>query len=252
MIIRETPESFIFISQHDHAHIAGEFFSHLKKDFIPVDHYESLKFAIYQHDRGWIIPDSEPLWNDKELKPYSFLDYPELLKLHFYRLGIEQVDQANSYSAILCSMHYATFNHLYGSTAGKAFLDREISRQKYLLNKLKIYNDSLLRYQLKILQLCDDLSLYVCLNKPGVNKNEEHIFFKDGFDNSEFFSHNGEIKLNASFINKNTLKFNSSPFESTFEVKITYQMVPKKNIIEKGLQQAFAQHVTNYHTLKII
>lgn len=252
MIVRETPESFIFISQHDHAHIAGEFFNHLKKDFLPVDHYESLKFAIEQHDRGWIIPDCEPLWNDKELKPYDFLDYPELLKLHFYRLGIEQIDQANSYAAILCSMHYASFIHSSASAASQAFLEREISRQKYLLTKLKIYNDSLIKYQLKFLKICDDLSLYLCLNKPGADKSEEHPFFKDGFAKSEFFSNNGEIKLNASFLNKNTIKFNSSPFEKGFEIKITYQMVPKKHIIKDGLQQAYNQHITNYHTFKII
>nr|WP_253735858.1 DUF3891 family protein [Paenibacillus sp. FJAT-26967] len=26
----------------------------------------------------------------------------------------------------------------------------------------------------KLLKLCDELSLYVCLNEPGVSKDEEH------------------------------------------------------------------------------
>lgn len=60
MIFREDPDNYILITQHDHAYIAGELFSHLKKEIVAVEHYESFKFAIHQHDRAWIIPDSHP------------------------------------------------------------------------------------------------------------------------------------------------------------------------------------------------
>src|SRR5690606_32635587 len=109
MIVRESKESFSFITQHDHANIAGEFFINLKTDFLPIEYYESLKFAVYQHDRSWIVPDSNPIWDDLNKKPYDFINYPEALKYHFYRIGIEQTDQVNSYAALLCSLHYASF-----------------------------------------------------------------------------------------------------------------------------------------------
>ncbi|MDA9555194.1 DUF3891 family protein [Pelobium sp.] len=251
MIVREAQDNFIFITQHDHAYIAGEFLARLKKDFIPLEYYESLKFAIHQHDRAWIIPDSTPILNDLTRKPYTFLDYPEKLKLHFYKLGIEQVDQANSYSAILCSMHYASFYQNAEEETEKQFFEREKLRQKHLINKLKIPHDRLLSYQLKILQFCDDLSLYVCMNKPGASKDEEADVFKKGFPNSEFFHKNGETKILASYKDRNVVKFNSSPFEEPFEIKIPAKRVSKKLIEDIGLAEAYSKEVTTHFTIKL-
>lgn len=248
MIVREDIDNFIFITQHDHAYISGEFLTYFKKDFIPIDNYESLKFAVHQHDRAWIIPDANPLMNDENKKPFTFLDYPERLKLHFYKLGVDQIDLANSYAAILCSMHYASFYTDARDEFGKQFLEREKLRQKHLINKLKIPNDGLLTYQLTILQFCDDLSLYVCLNKPGVEKKDEVPFFKKGFPNSRFFHRNGETKVIASYQkDRSILKFNSSPFEGPFEIKLPIKRVPKKLIEDIGLADAYeSEPITNY------
>lgn len=251
MIVREDQDNFIFITQHDHAYIAGEFLTHFKKDFIALEHYESLKFAVHQHDRAWIIPDANPFMNDATQFPYTFLDYPERLKLHFYKLGIEQVDQANSYAAILCSMHYCSFLENVRTEVGKQFYEREQLRQKHLMNKLKIPHDRLLQYQLKILQFCDDLSLYVCMNKPGIPKEEEVGIFKNGFSNSEFFSKNGETKIVASYKDRNVLKFNSSPFEGTFEIRIHAKRVSKQLIKDIGLADAYANEVTTSYAIKL-
>ena len=253
MIVRETPDNFIFITQHDHAYIAGEFFTHFKKEFVTIEHYESLKFAIHQHDRAWLIPDANPILNDINNKPFTFIDYPERLKLHFCKLGIDQIDLANSYAAILCSMHYASFYTNSQHEFGKQFFEREKLRQKHLINKLKIPHDRLLTYQLKILQFCDDLSLYVCLNKPGVPKAEEVRLFKYGFPNSEFFGRQGATKIVASYQNeRNILNFNYSPFEGPFDIKLPMKRVSKKLIKDIGLAVAFeSESVANY-TIKLI
>ncbi len=252
MITRETKDSFIFITQHEHATISGEFFVNLKKEFIPTEHFESLKFAIYQHDRAWIIPDSEPIWNDKLQKPYDFIAYPENIKLHFYKLGIEQVDQANSYAALLCSMHYSSFFAHSETEYGKSFYERETLRQKHLMQRLRIQTSTFLNYQLKILQLCDDLSLYACMNNPGVDKKNEHPLFKDGFNNSEFFHDNGEQRVTANYQDKHIIKFNSRLFEKPFEIKITFKKILKDNIQNEGLLAAFTKQPWFYHTVKII
>jgi hypothetical protein len=251
MIIRESKEAFTFITQHDHANIAGEFFVNLKKDFVPRDFYESLKFAVYQHDRSWIIPDSEPIWDNLNKRPYDFVTYPENLKYHFYRIGIEQTDQVNSYAALLCSLHYASFLINATTEAGKSFYNKELQRQKHLMQRLNIINDTFLNYQLKILKFCDDLSLYVCLNKPGVEKKEEHPFFKDGFPNSAFFNDGGEKNIVASYANKSGVKFNCSPFDKKFDLKITFKNVLKADIKRQGLSKAFADQPWGFNAVKI-
>ena len=251
MIIQESKEAFTFITQHDHANIAGEFFINLKKDFVPVDFYESLRFAVYQHDRSWIIPDSEPIWDNLNKRPYDFITYPENLKYHFYRIGIEQTDQVNSYAALLCSLHYASFLINANTEAGKSFYNKELQRQKHLMQRLNITNDTFLNYQLKILKFCDDLSLYVCLNKPGVEKKEEHPFFKDGFPNSAFFNDGGEKNIVASYAAKSGVKFNCSPFDKKFDLKITFKNVSKVDIKSKGLSKAFAAQPWEFYDVKI-
>lgn len=251
MILREDPENYILITQHDHAYIAGELLCHLKKEFIAVEHFESFKFAIHQHDRAWIIPDSHPLLNDVTQKPFTFLDFPEKLRLYFYKLGIEQVDQANSYAALLCSMHYCNLASMSYSDTAKQFLEREKQRQKHLINKLKIPHTRLLNYQLQILKFCDDISLYICMNKPGITKEEEVPLFKKGFPESEFFHKKGEVKIIASYKDRNNIKFNSSPFEDTFEIKVHLKRVSKKLVKDIGLADAYHAEPTTFFTVVI-
>lgn len=251
MIIRESKETFTFITQHHHANIAGEFLINLKRDFLPVEYYESLKFAVYQHDRSWIVPDSEPIWDDLNKRPYDFITYPENLKYHFYRFGIEQTDQVNSYSALLCSLHYASFIGDSETEEAKSFYYKEHQRQNHLMQRLNITNDTFLKYQLKILQFCDDLSLYVCLNKPGIEKKNEHPFFKDGFPNSAFFNDGGERNIVASYADRNLVKFNCSPFDKKFDLKITFRNVLKEDIKRLGLSKAFAAQPWVFNTVKI-
>lgn len=251
MIIRESKEAFTFISQHDHANIAGEFFMNLKKDFVPLDYYESLKFAIYQHDRSWIVPDGDPVWDDLRKRPYDFFTYPETLKYHFFRLGIEQTDQVNSYAALLCSMHYSSFLSSDNTEKGRSFYNKEIQRQKHLMLRLNIVNDTFLKYQLKILKFCDDLSLYVCLNKPNSEKKQEHPLYKDGFPDSAFFNDGGEKNIVASYTERNTIKFNYSPFYQKFDIKITFKKVLKEDIKKMGLSKAFAAQPWVFNMIKI-
>lgn len=251
MILREDSESFIMICQHDHAYIAGELLSHLKKEFIAVEHFESFKFAVHQHDRAWIIPDGHPLWNDVTGKPFSFIDFPEKLRFYFYKLGIEQVNQANSYAALLCSMHYCSLASSSSSEVAMQFIEREMMRQKHWISKLKIPHQRLLAYQLQMLKFCDDLSLYICMNKPGVQKEAEVPLFKKGFLDSEFFHEDGRTKVIASYKDRNTIKFNSSPFEEAFEVKVHLKRVSKKLVKDIGIADAYHAEPTVFVTVNV-
>lgn len=251
MILREDLDNYILITQHDHAYIAGELLTHFKKEFIAVEHFESFKFAVHQHDRAWIIPDSHPLLNDVTQQPFTFLDFPEKLRLNFYKLGIEQVNQANSYAALLCSMHYCDLAASSSSETATQFIERERLRQNHLISKLKIPHTRLLKYQLQILKFCDELSLYICMNKPGASKQEEVPLFKKGFADSEFFHNDGETKVIASYKDRNTIKFNSSPFDDVFEVKVPLKRVSKKLVKDIGIADAYLAEPITFFKVNI-
>lgn len=250
MIVRDSRDTFTFIAQHDHATISGEMFMMLKKEFVSAEHYESLSFAIFQHDRAWQVPDSAPIWDDFRQEPFDFNSYPEELKVSFYKNGIDQVDRVNSYSAILCSMHYSSFYENSLNDAGKSFYEREIQRQKHLISKLKI-NKDFLDYQQRILKFCDDLSLYVCMNEVGATKTEEVEWFKKGFENSELFNDKNDTKIVASYVDKNTVSFNVSPFTQKFEIKLPVKVVAKTQIQQLGLIAAYQEERITYQEIKI-
>ena len=148
---------------------------------------------------------------------------------------------------------YEGYVENFKSEAGKQFYEREQLRQKHLINKLKIPHDRLLQYQLKILRFCDDLSLYVCMNKPGAAKEEEVDLFKKGFKDSEFFSKNGETKIIASYREKgrNVIKFNSSPFEEPFEIKVHCKRISKQLINDIGLADAYEAEPVTFFLIQL-
>ncbi len=87
-----------------------------------------------------------------------------------------------------------------------------------------------LKESLRLLKLCDDLSLFLCLNEPGQN---DHPWYRDGF--------RGEV----SFCNRSgkrgiELRIDPSPFRCSFEVTIPYQVVAGTSVSGAGKLIGFA------------
>jgi hypothetical protein len=212
-----------------------------------------LKFALHQHERGWIIPDSHPIINDLEKQPYHFLNYPEKFKLHFCRLGIEQVAQANLYAALLCSKYYCQLLINSESADVKEFIKKETVRHSYLIDRCKIEDLSALTYQITLMRFCINLSLYLCMNKVGTAKLKEVPQFKNGFEDSEYFHKLDKNRIIASYRHKdsNTIRFNSQIFETDFEMEIPCRVVLKTLIAEVGLADAYHKTITSTFSVKL-
>lgn len=62
MIVYEREDSYIMISQDDHAQVSKQLAEHCKDDFYyGSKDNEEVILAIQEHDRGWIDPDKSPL-----------------------------------------------------------------------------------------------------------------------------------------------------------------------------------------------
>ncbi|WP_153461494.1 DUF3891 family protein [Sediminibacillus terrae] len=221
MIVRKNGDRWEIIKQHDHAYLSFQLACHWRRDAFP---YPALKqdvlYAIRHHDRAWIPLDQQIVWNVAEQKPYDFIDYPLQEKLQAYSRGIDQVEEQTSYGAILCSMHYVSF---FSSDKGNdpdisSFLLHEQERRRRLISSLTI--DSLedaMTCHYRILQFCDDLSLYATLNPPGVKKSEEIDWFKDGFRQEFCFAPRG---MTAEWLTDMDIQVKPFPFSTEFEVEI--------------------------------
>ncbi|MFV8827519.1 DUF3891 family protein [Alkalihalobacterium sp. APHAB7] len=251
MIIRETEDAFIMIKQHDHAFLSGRVVEHFSPELLQSDQFiEDVSYAAYEHDRSWIGLDETPIWNDQAQVPYSFSDFPLIPKLAFYKIGLDEIEQVNAYASLLCSLHYCSFFSKSTDERAVQFLNNERKRQIKIKQDITNLNHELLLEHFRLLQLSDDLSLYICLNEPGVEKNREHPWFADGFGNSEIFTASNHPFL-ANWINHNEISLSSFPFDEEFHLTLKYKTVLKSAIQVMGIAKAYENSLLEEHRVFI-
>ncbi|MCL9661213.1 DUF3891 family protein [Paenibacillus hunanensis] len=241
MIWREREHSFIMIRQHDHARVSGEFSRSLHAGPTRDEkRWDEVLLGCEQHDRGWIPLDRIPIWNDAKQRPFSFLDFPEPAKLVFYRYGIDQMEEMSPYAAMLASLHYCALISHYGAEDPfcRAFLDEEQERQERI-KALTSPGEDELRFHRAVLELCDDLSLYACLNEPGVDKAHELDWWKDGFDVGKKMEAANYETIMPGWLDERYVELDPFPFQQPVEVTIVYREVSKSSIAEQGLAEAY-------------
>lgn len=242
MIIRETDHEFIMTKQHDHAKLSGDMAAHFKQRYFTKDRYlQEAMLAVYEHDRGWIGLDDTPIWNERIGKPYSFMDYPLQPKLIFYKQGIDEVEAMNPYSALLCSMHYSSFKLFQDTEQEEAlkFYQNELSRQKRIKAMLSPLDEYIVTKHLALLQLCDEISLYVALNHAGVSKENENPRYVNGFDYSAMFCSEPDKPLIANWVSNQEIRITPNPFEASFRTRVKIKCVSKELIKQTGIAEAY-------------
>ncbi|MCR8630637.1 DUF3891 family protein [Paenibacillus radicis (ex Xue et al. 2023)] len=241
MIIRETEHEITMVRQHDHAQLSGDVARNFKNYFINDPFFDDLIFAVYQHDLGWIRLDATPIWNDRNSVPFSFIDYPLLPKLTHYTYGLDQIERMNKYAGLLCSLHYSSFGIFQNSTIEECsdFSNNELQRQQRIITELDLTNHNDIFKQFKLLQLCDVISLYVCLNCPGVSKEQEHPRYRTGFEDSELFNNQSNGRLVAEWMNNKEIKITPNPFDKGFSTNLLQKNLSKKLIKEHGIEKAY-------------
>ncbi|MGB3681882.1 MAG: DUF3891 family protein [Rubrobacteraceae bacterium] len=212
MIVRERSNSFVLIRQHDHGRVSGEFARNWGAEIEPRP--PTLQ-AIAEHDTGWQELDEEIRFNPETNAPYSFVDYPLGPKLRAYGHGLDRIEAGDPYAGYLCSMHYTYFVRDSREPAAVEFREREAERRRRIEAVLPESWLENAGYNFRLLQLCDDLSLFVCLNEPGENT---FPWYRDGF---RFL---GE-RILPTWRDGRTLSFAPNPFSEPFELEIPYRLV---------------------------
>ncbi|MDQ0229107.1 DUF3891 family protein [Metabacillus malikii] len=237
MIVIKAGDYLKMTSQHDHANFSGELATHFADDwFIDCKRKESVIRAISEHDRAWIRLDDVPLWNDQTNLPYSFMDYPLFQKLAMYSRGIDEVEEMDPYAALLCSIHYTSFGHIRRSKQQDCidYMNHELKRQTRLRTSLHNPDDAMLDRHYKLLQLCDELSLYVCLNKDGASKAEEHPWYVNGFETEI----NGQ-RFQAEWKSTSEIKITPFLFKEEFEIVFKTKYVATDMREKIGINAAY-------------
>lgn len=245
MILRETSSSLVLINQHDHAQLAAQLAAHWNPAYVRGhSRWPEVLHAIAQHDRGWIYLDQQLIWDDAGHKPCSFTDYPLRPKLAQYIRGIDEVAQTNAYGALLCSLHYTSFPDLETTAAGRAFKRSETERQQLLQETLQLYTPSAqqdLQFHLHLLKFCDGLSIYLCINEPGMAKAQEHPWYRSGIPYSSGFDFVQGHNIQASWHGTSKVQVSPYPFERALILTIPFRLLRKDHIRQLGGPQVLQQ-----------
>ncbi|MFS0645700.1 DUF3891 family protein [Siminovitchia sp. 179-K 8D1 HS] len=242
MIVRERMNEFVMIEQDHHAGISGEIFSCWKDGFFKGEKWrESVLHAVTKHDCGWRMVDRQPFWNDQKQAPYTFMDFPSPAKTLIYNSGIDEVERRDRYAALLCSEHYVRFKQEEESPEAKQFVQFEKARQQRLIKSISDFGRSLFAFHYGLLQLCDNLSLYLCLNEPGAKKEEESPFFQNGIPLSGALDVFSKKKMHARWIDRHTIGLDEFPLKQPVTVNLKQKTVSKELISKQGLIPSYLE-----------
>jgi len=145
MIVAETAAGYQFVTQPDHAALAGQFADHWgREEFDRPEPFAPVVLAAYAHDDGWRDYDRRPHL-DGAGHPVDFRDMPPDVWIDLYDDGIDAVAETDIYAGLLVSMHGAGLrNQRYGLSAGwpetppefEDFVEREHRRQDRITDAL--------------------------------------------------------------------------------------------------------------------
>ncbi|UQD52201.1 DUF3891 domain-containing protein [Bacillus methanolicus] len=242
MIVYERESDFVMVTQVDHARVSGEFAKAWRSEyFLALNRKEDVELAVFEHDRGWIDLDETPFWNDEKRVPFSFRDFPLTPRFVFYKKGIDEVESKNKYAALLCSLQYTTLFEMIQDDAVPSFLNSEYERQNRLINDLHLTDSSaqeMIKFHLQVLRFCDDLSLYICMYEPMIQRSETE-WFAEGF--SQRFPFFNYEKITPEWVEKEKVILSHFPFSTEIQVTVPLKEVNKADIENVGLSKAYKQ-----------
>jgi hypothetical protein len=214
MIVRETKTGFLLIAQHDHGLASGEFAKRFSEGWLggPPPSEDAI-FAVQNHDVGWRRLDSEVSWNEDKGRPYSFVDYPPEEKMAAYTEGLDFVEARSPYAGLLCSAHYGSFVERSEIPVEVRFREKEKARRARI--GASPGAPETFERDFRLLQLCDDLSLFVCLNEPG---GEVHPWHEGGFEFSG-------RRFHPVWEDERSLRFEPNPLCGGFDLSLPYAVV---------------------------
>lgn len=255
MIIKEEKDAVIFIEQHEHALISGQFVNKWKASLFTGNEWRpSVEYAVTNHDRSWIPLDRNILFLTDQTIPASFTDYPLKKKIVAYETAIGQLVKEDIYAGYLLSCHYTSFFKGKSDIEGQKFVKNEKIRQDKLLKKRfpleKELTPEVRHFHFHLLQFCDNLSLYLCMNEWGIDKDDELSWFKDGFPQQ--LSTLNKEQFYSTWESETTVKLNPYPFTpEQLHISIPYKRLDKKRLRDTDVQRLYQEIPYSHHPVVI-
>lgn len=191
MIVTRRDGCLELVEQVEHGRIAGALAGAWGNEvFGRPDPHPAVQLAAARHDEGWRAWDGAVLFHEIERRPQHFLEIDASEHITLYRAGVQQVSMLDVYAGLLVGMHWSgLYRGRWSRPGGGSRLQRSEGdrrrqdevvhdeERRWIEAKHLAWRDeeprsvfeSKLWHNYDLLQLCDLLSLYLCVMpaEPG-------------------------------------------------------------------------------------
>jgi hypothetical protein len=109
VIVREDGDSFLLITQPDHARLARDIVAAIRTEpVLATASRETVLFATREHDNGWIEVDAEPTIDPATGRPCDFIAGSAHVKHELWPRGIRRAAQTDPRAGALIAQHAIT------------------------------------------------------------------------------------------------------------------------------------------------
>jgi hypothetical protein len=117
MIVRDDGDSFVLITQPDHARLAGDIVAAMRTEpVLDTPARGTVLFATREHDNGWFEVDAEPTIDEATGRPCDFIAGPAHVKHELWPRGIRRAARSDPRAGALIAQHAIT---VYAYRAGE-------------------------------------------------------------------------------------------------------------------------------------
>lgn len=241
MITKEFLDDICFITQHDHARVSLDLFLMINPDITQgLEKLEELKYAIRNHDCGWIEYDSAPK-TDKLGKVFTFQNMKPSLQDELWMKSI--TSSVIPYSSLLIAEHFKALSLNSSTRQGKnnfvELCERYIRKNHSKL--LENINHENFKVHLGFLKFVDLLSLILCREREVV---KDLIPSINGIDGNVF-------SVNIKKVDDSIYKFPPGFLKAKQNIiEIPYKMLPMELIqTPKKLKDEFRHAETKFRRI---
>jgi hypothetical protein len=163
MIIRQQGDWLLFITQTDHARLAGQVMAHWREDGFDVHpRREAILHAITHHDNGWLEEDAD-MHVDDDGNPLDFVSVPAAVKHGIWPRAVDRIGRDQPYAAALIAQHALTVHGQQRTDPlWRAFFETMDARRDALLARAGGDARATLESDYRFVQAGDQLSLIFC------------------------------------------------------------------------------------------
>lgn len=164
MIVVEDPESYVLITQSDHAHLAGSIVKLWRADGLSENpRRDDILFAAREHDCGWREADAVPALDSASsregTRPHDFLSLPNEPRIEIWRRSTERWVDERPYAALLITHHART---LLSDRPGFEALNQELDERYETLLEASSADPDRAEADYRFIHLGDLVSLALC------------------------------------------------------------------------------------------